>query len=146
MIRNGFVSNSSSSSFIITGKRGNFIEGIDNIIEYIEKNPDSNILIILDKEMGDGINVFTPTTKIKKWLIRFKKPIIKEFGWRESIAIIDPLSMTEPDNYNYMTVDLDIPLKDVGIVEVDQDYRAFSAKTTLEDFLYYFNIWDYIDD
>lgn len=141
MIRSGFVSNSSSSSFIIVGKKENCVKDIDEFFERIEANPDSNVVIIPDKEMYDGDNVFCPTKKQIEWLVKNKNDIKNEIGWRNFKAIFDPIYNEEVESYDnpFIDVDLDVNLKDVGIVEVEKDYCSFNEYTPYEDFKYYFN-------
>lgn len=142
MIRNGFVSNSSSSSFIVVGKKEDCIAGMDNIINYIENNPDCNIIIFPQKDLSDGDNVFTPTKEQKEFLIKNKEEILEKFGWRDSMAVVDPLLYTEDRYENNIGEFIHVPLKeslqDVMIYTGEADYYSFKSDTPIDDFVEYF--------
>lgn len=141
MIRNGFVSNSSSSSFVIVGKKENCIEDIEEFFSKIEKDPDVRIIFISGKTMSDGDNVFIPSKDQIKWLIDYKEEIIKFEQWRDFKAIISPLYAEDEEYSFFIKADIDIPLKEVGVIEVDKDYRSFDKNTTEEDLEEFFEIW-----
>lgn len=141
MIRNGFVSNSSSSSFVIVGKKENCIEDIEEFFSKIEKDSDVRVIFISGKTMCDGDNVFIPSKDQIKWLIDYKEEIIKFEQWRDFKAIISPLYAEDEEYSFFIKADIDIPLKEVGVIEVDKDYRSFDKNTTEEDLEEFFEIW-----
>lgn len=140
MIRKGFVSNSSSSSFIIVGKKSDCVEDICEFFNRLEADPDVRVVFVAGKEMSEGDNVFIPTPTQIKWMLNNKGAIINEESWRDFIAVFHPLYFDEPQSYSrFIKPDIDISLKDVGIAEVDVDYSSFNKQTTLRDFAEFFN-------
>lgn len=139
-IRSGFVSNSSSSSFIVVGKRDDCVVGIDKIYERLEKNPDEKPLFISSVELYDGQNVFTIRGKIKEWFMKYRDSVEQREFWN-AIAVFNPLYYEESYG-NFITPDIDIPLKDLGVIEVNQDHHSFDSDTTEEDFKRVYNVWN----
>lgn len=72
-VRTGFVSNSSSSSFLLLVKdaRANIMDWTPDIICYMEKNPDDDVLVI-GKSLSDGYDIFVPNKKMREFLIKNK--------------------------------------------------------------------------
>lgn len=72
-VRTGFVSNSSSSSFLLLVKdaRANVMDWTPDIISYMEKNPDDDVLVI-GKSLSDGYDIFVPNKKMREFLIKNK--------------------------------------------------------------------------
>lgn len=72
-VRTGFVSNSSSSSFLLLVKdaRANVMDWTPDIISYMEKNPDDDVLVI-GKSLLDGYDIFVPNKKMREFLIKNK--------------------------------------------------------------------------
>lgn len=70
IVRVGFVSNSSSSSFMMTLKDKSYVlRGIHEIISYIKNNPDKGILI-LGSELSEGIDAFIPDKEMKDFILK----------------------------------------------------------------------------
>lgn len=142
MIRNGFISNSSSSSFIIVGKKNDCVEDICEFFNRLEADPDVRVVFAAGKEMSEGDNVFIPTPTQIKWMLKNKEAIINEESWREFMAVFHPLYFDESQGYTrFIKPDIDVSLKDVGIAEVDVDYRSFNKQTPLSDFVEFFNVF-----
>jgi len=63
-IRQGFVSNSSSSSFVILGKKFKSLYDIEASLDKTQKIEDQNICVIGDACLGDGEDIFKLTDEI----------------------------------------------------------------------------------
>lgn len=69
-IRDGFVSNSSSSSYLVFYKEESFLPSAKAILNQIEKDPKSEI-ILFGKELGEGNDWGLLTHKQKKLILKF---------------------------------------------------------------------------
>lgn len=74
-IRSGFVSNSSSSSFVLAYDKTGILTNPKDIVEYVDAHPRKNIMFISD--LADGWDVFELDMKQKNYLLRHKKRFIK---------------------------------------------------------------------
>lgn len=75
-IRSGFVSNSSSSSFILAYDKTKVLNGPEAIVEYITRNPDADILI-RGKELSDGDDIFELSISQRRLIRKFSKRFIQ---------------------------------------------------------------------
>lgn len=75
-IRSGFVSNSSSSSFILAYDKTKVLNGPEAIVEHITKNPDADILI-RGKELSDGDDIFELSISQRRLIRKFSKRFIQ---------------------------------------------------------------------
>lgn len=78
-VRAGFVSNSSSSSFMIALKdKPHILNDIYEIISYIKDNPDKDILI-LGLELSEGIDAFIPDKEMKDFILENQDSFIDSY-------------------------------------------------------------------
>lgn len=131
--RLGFISNSSSSSFVITSLKENTLTGWENIIKAIKENPERDIIII-GNELYEGVDVFHPTMKQKYWILSFAKEIMKKHWWRDVYAVIEPISEDESKSV-FLFPESDLPANKVAVIEVDKDYYSTDDNTTYEEFM-----------
>lgn len=68
--RNGFVSNSSSSSFILVYNKSNVIKDLNEIVNYVKSNPDT-LPIFCGIDLGDGQDIFTLTSEEESLIRKF---------------------------------------------------------------------------
>lgn len=78
MIRHGFVSNSSSSSFILSYNKNNIICGAENIVEFIKANPTYDM--VLDGGNTDKRAVFILENSHKSLIRRYSEEFINHPG------------------------------------------------------------------
>lgn len=69
-IRNGFVSNSSSSSYLLCYNDGSLLKDAEDILKFLEKDVHSEVLLI-GKDLGDGRDVQWLDKNQKKLILRF---------------------------------------------------------------------------
>ena len=69
-IRNGFVSNSSSSSYLLCYEDENLLKNAEEILEFLKKDLYSEVLMI-GKDLGDGRDVIWLNKNQKKLILRF---------------------------------------------------------------------------
>lgn len=74
-IRNGFVSNSSSSSFILVYDETKKIENPSDIVEYVKNNPNT-YPIFYGAELNEGDDIFTLTPGYESLIRKFPKEFI----------------------------------------------------------------------
>ena len=78
MIRNGFVSNSSSSSFIISYNRDNVIKGAEDIVTFIKDklNEDYEMYLYGGSEYGEGDLLFKLEDTHKSLIRKYRDEFI----------------------------------------------------------------------
>lgn len=136
--RLGFVSNSSSSSFVITSLKENTLTGWENIIKAIKENPERDIVII-GNELYEGVDVFHPTMKQKYWILSSEQEIMNKHWWRDVYAVIEPISENESKSV-FLFPESDLPANQLAVIEVDKDYRSTDDNTTYEEFMERYDI------
>ncbi len=136
-IRSGFVSNSSSSSFIIIGKKVN----IDNVTE---EDINDKTFVCIGMSLGDGDDIFYVNTMEKIWFLRTaKKTNFKldsryiDFDEFEIYEIPEPKSITE-DRMIFDSKNLP-----EGEIVALSYYKDYNASQTIEDL---FNKYLYEND
>ena len=81
MIRNGFVSNSSSSSFILSFNKNYVVKGASNIVDFIKDNSDDYYEMYLHGgEYGEGELLFKLTEEHKSLIRKYKEEFINHPG------------------------------------------------------------------
>lgn len=141
-VRYKFISNSSSSSFVITAKKENAIVGWENIIKAIKENLERDIVII-GNELAEGDDVFHPTMKQKGWILASEEEILEKFWWKDICALIEPISEVSSTSY-FLFPESDLPANQLAVIEVDKDYRSTDKNTTHEEFMKRYDIQDEI--
>lgn len=77
-IRNGFVSNSSSSSFLLVYDRDNsVISGAENIVNYIKEHPNEE-LYLYGGDLSDGVDFFLLEGEMKREILSYPESFIKK--------------------------------------------------------------------
>ena len=75
-IRNGFVSNSSSSSFILAYEKDSKLVGGEAILNYVRENPLEPILFHFG-ETGEGDDIFEPTEDMKSMMRKYSADFLR---------------------------------------------------------------------
>lgn len=85
--RNGFVSNSSSTSFMISVEdKTHVLEDTYEVVSFIQKNPEKEIMII-GPGMSEGHDIFVPDRDMKNFILENKSVFLSHYpGW---IGLID---------------------------------------------------------
>lgn len=74
-IRNGFVSNSSSSSFILSYQKSKVIEDPSKMVEYLKEHPYSHV-VFRGKDWNEGEDIFVMDYNQKELVRKFAKDFI----------------------------------------------------------------------
>lgn len=170
-IRNGFVSNSSSSSFLLGCTKENKIVGGRNIVDYIREHEDAFITLNLG-DLNEGDDIFELTHDMKRLILRFPEEFIngvshlyeyKDIGddWKrvpfEPVAYVDSV-MRSNDYCSFYPEDEDgvteedlrkdilkrIPDAEIEQVYVDNNACNNSWNDELSEFAsrYFTESWD----
>ena len=75
--RNGFVSNSSSSSFVLAYDKSNVLSGPEAILEFIKQNPEAPV-IFYGWDLGEGDDIFELSKEQKSAIRRYPKEFIAQ--------------------------------------------------------------------
>lgn len=149
-IRSGFVSNSSSSSFILAYDKTDVLTNPKDIVDYISNHLRTNILFKSD--LCDGYDVFELDMKQKNFLLKHKKRFIQynhdpvtvtdwdaEVEPGESLPEIEVPSVIAypgvfsfyPYPYEYKTPEVDI--SDIEDISITNEEIIESMKDTASD-------------
>lgn len=116
MIRQGFVSNSSSSSFILSYNKNNVIKGASNIVNFLKEDPDYEI-IFDGGDYGEGSAVLELTDDYKTLIKRYSNEFINNpDGCNFKIYYGEPLfnaNYVDEDSISLKYLNEDIILKKI---------------------------------
>lgn len=133
-IRGGFVSNSSSSSYMISYEDENLLKNSSEIIDYLQNNVEGNLLII-GRELSDGRDVFRSTPKIREWLLNNRDRVVYNANmigiidpkvvWNEKTCSSSPLDELPGHFYEYESYKIDEDIKkNSNIIFLNVDYAS----------------------
>ena len=95
-IRSGFVSNSSSSSFIITYDPKNILKDTYELIDYISNHDVTVPILVIGKEFSSGNDLFYLTPEMISWFIENKSKIC--LAYDGFIGLIDPTTASSEED------------------------------------------------
>ena len=135
--RRGFVSNSSSSSFMVTVKdKTQVLQDTYEVIAFLKANPEKDLMII-GPSLSEGMDVFVPDEAMKKFILENSSSILSSCpGW---IGLLDYQILEEDHPLDYLPgryYDIDsfvLPFdakKGTAFISLMEDY---SASKTVED-------------
>ena len=80
--RAGFVSNSSSSSFMVTVEdKTQVLQDTYEVIAFLKANPEKDLMII-GPSLSEGMDVFVPDEAMKKFILENSSSILSSYpGW-----------------------------------------------------------------
>ena len=136
-IRAGFVSNSSSSSFIITVKnKTQVLQDTYEIIAFLKANPEKDLMII-GSNLSEGLDVFVPDEAMKEFILNNSSSILCKYP--EWVGLVDSEILDNDCSLNYIPnrfYDMDsfvLPVdakKGTAFISLMKDYEA---SCTVED-------------
>lgn len=129
-IRNGFVSNSSSSSYVLAFDKTKVLTNPQDIVNFIDNNPRQEIFFV--SELCDGQDIFSLSSHQKRYLLKHRKRFIK---WNEGTETVKDFSQWEDDDTDMPSWD-EIPEKEVPLV---------TGLTGVYEFYHYPHEWDFLD-
>ena len=132
-IRNGFVSNSSSSSFIILGSGAAPLNRAQTV-EFLKSNPDANILVV-GASLGDGDDIFFLDKERVDFILDHEERFLASFAKWE--AYVEPAKFVpDPrDSWNY-----EGPEEDKELLKENEQivYKDYSSESE-DDFSFFVN-------
>lgn len=124
-IREGFVSNSSSTSYLIGFKKDALLRNVAEILDYL-KDSDGSDVIIIGKKLSEGYDIFRPTGKIRLWMICHKGDLCA-FHFSEMFGIREPVIFWDESSYESSPLDeLESHLYEFDSYHVKEDIKADS--------------------
>ena len=144
-LRTGFVSNSSSCSYIIAYNDKAYLKNAEEILEFIKNNKRAG-LYILGKELGEGDDFFYLDNRLKEMILRFPE------RWKVNGDKVHAL-IVGPNNYKMVGDDFnDKSLGDFS--EYDQTMKFYmdhscsynDGEKDLEDFYAYYIMGEWPED
>lgn len=102
-IREGFVSNSSSTSYLIGFKERGLLKNVAEILDYL-KDSDGSDVVIVGKKLSEGYDIFRPTGKIRLWMLCHKGDLCA-FHFNEMFGIRDSVNVWGESNYESSPLD-----------------------------------------
>lgn len=153
-IRNGFVSNSSSSSFLVAYDKSKILTKPEDIVRYIDENPRNEITFKSDG--NDGWDFFTLDMHQKNYLLNHKERFIKynqgtvsytDYGdWDEEyvegkeypkvrIPMVQALTEVyrcQADEYEYKTPDVDMSDMELPPTTIEEDIKVRNGEADAE--------------
>lgn len=87
MIRSGFVSNSSSSSFILKASKDGIIKTKEALIEHLKLHPEDRIIYI-GRDLNEGWDVFELSTSMIRMILDHEERFLENGTFR--VAYINP--------------------------------------------------------
>ena len=115
-IRNGFVSNSSSSSFVLFGNP-------INIDEVLDKDVEKGKIVVRGRYLGDGEDVFHLTPEMFDFIREEWEGFSKELGFFWCWYLIESGS----------TIDLRTVPQNCNVYSIEVDYHASNSPAILKE-------------
>jgi len=122
-IRNGFVSNSSSSSFMLIGKKININDICDADIK-------DRSFIVVGKQMGDGDDIFYIESVEMLWFVKSAQKVDFGVDWFEGFEIYET-HKTQTDWEHLEFEAKDLPEGKLVATQYYKDYSASSDVSSL---------------
>ena len=153
-IRNGFVSNSSSSSFLVAYDKSKILTKPEDIVKYINENPRSEITFKSDA--NDGWDFFTLDMHQKNYLLNHKERFIKynqgtvsytDYGdWDEDyvegkeypkvqiprVQALTEVYRCQSDEYEYRAPDVDMSDMELPATTIEEDMKVRNGEADAE--------------
>ena len=131
-IRNGFVSNSSSSSFILGCNNAPLNRA--QTVEYLKTNPSANILVV-GASMGEGDDIFFLDKRMVDFILDHEERFLASFAeWK---AYVEPFKFA-PDAREFW--DYEGPEEDGEFLKENEEvvYRDYGSESG-DDFSFFVN-------
>ena len=153
-IRNGFVSNSSSSSFLVAYDKSKILTKPEDIVRYIDENPRNEITFKADA--NDGWDFFTLDMHQKNYLLNHKERFIKynqgtvpytDYGdWDEEyvegkeypevqiprVQALTEVYRCQSDEYEYRSPDVDMSDMELPEVSIEDSIKVRKGEADAE--------------
>lgn len=136
-IRDGFISNSSSSSFMVTVEdKSKVLQDTYEVVAFLKANPEKDLMII-GPSLSEGLDVFVPDKAMKKFILDNSSVILSQCPGFIGLVDYQVLGDDHPLDYvpgRYYDVDsFVLPFdakKGTAFISLLKDYKA---SETVED-------------
>ena len=132
-IRSGFVSNSSSSSFILTYQKSSIIRDPEEMVKFVQDHPYSHA-IFKGRDMSDGDDYFELDRDMEALIRKFPKQFIescnKYKGYNSGYILYTNADISrDPTNGINLKVDMsDVPYVDVSAEEMREYISSYNKE------------------
>ena len=142
--RTGFVSNSSSCSYIIYYNDGGYLKNAEEILEYIRDNKNCS-LYILGKGLAEGRDYFFLEKKHKDLILKFSDAWLQN-GDKVQALVCNKGLYTKIPKYPKDRHSSDLS-EFKHHVEFEEDYQcSFDDEKSLEDFYSYYFLDEWVEE
>lgn len=121
-IRNGFVSNSSSSSYILSYQKSKVIEDPRQMVAFFNEHPDAYV-VFYGKDWGEGKDIFEMDSSQKKLVRKFPEDFVET---------IEGLNCKLIPQANLVYNDIDYTFKESDVIVPDMEYQEISEEEYME--------------
>lgn len=158
MIRSGFVSNSSSSSFILKASKDGVIKTKEALVEYLKLHPEDRIIYI-GRDLNEGWDVFELSNPMIKMILDHEERFLENGTFK--VAYINPekfhveeFNIEEPDDGGDVIEDLEDGALKMVLARnyILRDYRSIGQDLDDDDYLFMKNYllsdeeWQAVED
>ena len=131
-IRQGFVSNSSSSSFMLIGKKVNIMEVSNSDIE-------DKTFVTIGKPMGDGSDIFYIDTIQMLWFVKTAQKIDFNIDWFDGFDVYETFEPNHRTEEEIKFNSKDLPEGELTASSWWMDYSSSKTVGDLFDKYFYDN-------
>lgn len=123
-IRRGFVSNSSSSSFILSYQKSKVIEDPEKMVEYFKEHPNSHV-VFYGKDWGEGEDIFEMSYSQKALVRKFPEDFINTIKGTNCKICVDATLAYDNVEGAFREADIEVPGMEVPEEVTLEEYGKY---------------------